>query len=745
MVSTATAKNANAKRVAQYKFKNPNNAKKNKLKETVARALKRLSDPKYDEAQKERDRIRKKKQRADKKKSSQSKDPASMAQVDSSSSTPSNSGSSSTSPVMSFGSSTEDSFACSSYGESSSSPPTDGSFARPLDVNMTVNLDEAFMDISDLDESSPSIPPLESSTPDRLTVRIPLRDKSYSLNISRQAKYGQMTRKKNNKEKSLEIQNLRESLGRSEDENFEKDLKIAELNNQIRNILGENEALKDKLDHADDWIKTTYKYMTPIGRSELRNGAFLAREEFPKGTLSRIRNNTGLNLSKSPTASTTEDTALSKAVKHFAMENSSEVPDMKAAKKGIRYFYCYKYVLWIQFKSSQQDISYSQFCSYWPQNIIKPKIEDFGSCKCIPCENSQLLVSALKRQEFLSREHELDLMIKDMRAGDNTFEEQFKADLNNLKTSDKKDQTVSFLSWQKVQKEGAKRDVVHRIQKTVICSQAAAQMEELYENLKNHLNRNCEIKKTIKERRESVMASDDQAFIHMDWAENLEIKTPGEVQSAFFSHTSVSLHTSYLYSKEDSGGSVSLSDSSNHKAESIIVALRPMIQKLVDRGIKHIVCVSDSPTSQYRNCKMVWLVKELAVYHQITIEWLYTEAGHGKSCCDGIGGTIKSLLRDLLAFNTSHVVSCAKDVLGLIEPHTTIDLSWHDSKDIEDVQKTLPSLGSLVGALKIHKLDFDVLGNIKAKSLPSDPISSVVKLKILRNNNNRRIPDANVE
>ena len=80
----------------------------------------------------------------------------------------------------------------------------------------------------------------------------------------------------------MEIQNLRESLGRSEDENFEKDLKIAELNNQIRNILGENEALKDKLDHADDWIKTTYKYMTPIGRSELRNGAFLAMKNFQR-------------------------------------------------------------------------------------------------------------------------------------------------------------------------------------------------------------------------------------------------------------------------------------------------------------------------------------------------------------------------------------------------------------------------------------------------------------------------------
>ena len=136
MVSTATAKNANTKRVAQYKFKNPDKAKKNKLKESVAKAFKRLTDPIYAEAQREKDRIRKKKFRADKKKSSQSTESASIFQVDSSTSTSGRSGSSSSSPVMSFGSSNEDSFACSSYGESTSSPPADESFARPLDVNI---------------------------------------------------------------------------------------------------------------------------------------------------------------------------------------------------------------------------------------------------------------------------------------------------------------------------------------------------------------------------------------------------------------------------------------------------------------------------------------------------------------------------------------------------------------------------------------------------------------------------------
>ena len=104
-------------------------------------------------------------------------------------------------------------------------------------------------------------------------------------------------------------------------------------------------------------------------------GAFLAKDEFESGVLRRIRDNTGINFSKSQTLFNGENSDLKKAIHDFAFENSSDVPDMKAAKKGIRYFYSYKTVLWTQFVSSSGfNVSYSQFCRYWPETIIKPKI-----------------------------------------------------------------------------------------------------------------------------------------------------------------------------------------------------------------------------------------------------------------------------------------------------------------------------------------------------------------------------------
>ena len=788
-------KSLNALRVAKYKTTNPDKAQLNKLKEHINKSQKRMNNSKYNEDSKQKERERKRKQRAEKKNKGQVGVSISvLGDVDNSSLVVSSSSTRSSASSSHGGSSPGESSLSSSTGESGSNPDGGSSgqsslpvlgdvgdfslavsasstrsaarsslvvsasstrssarsshgessmcssvgTSRPIDVEMSFSSDEENMEV---DTSSLSINPLASSTPDRLIVKMPFRNKTNSQNISRQAKHGLIVRKKNNREKTSEMNSLKSCLEKAENENIEKDFQIAELNNKIRELMTENDTLKEKVKHSDDWLKHTYKYMTPTGRSELKTGAYLAKAEFPVGTLSRIRDNTGLNFSKSPIFSSNEGTALKKAVEAFAKENSCEVPDMKAARKGQRYFFCYKYVLWMQFESSLGlEISYSQFCRYWPPNIVKPRIEDIGSCKCIPCENSELLLSALKRQDFVSKEHELEIIIKDSRSGEEAFENKFKEDLKNLKDGDKKDKSVSYLSWQKVQTNGdnQKREKIQRVQKTSSCSQAVLLMEELFENLKSHLDRNFIMKKTIKQKRDEAVSSDDKAYVHIDWAENLELKIPGEVQSAFFSHTSISIHTGYLYSKEDCGGFASLSDNKNHKAEAVHAALKPLIQKLVDRGIKHIFIVSDSPTSQYRNNKNVFLTKELAVLHHITIEWFYTEAGHGKSCCDGIGGTVKNILRDVTAFNTSIVVSDAKDVMELIKPHTTIDLFWYEAKNIEEIKNSLPSLSSLKGALKIHQIVFDSCGNVKAKELPTDPIFNEVKLKILRNNNNRR-------
>ena len=84
-----------------------------------------------------------------------------------------------------------------------------------------------------------------------------------------------------------------------------------------------------------------------------------------------------------------------------------------------------------------------------------------------------------------------------------------------------------------------------------------------------------------------------------------------------------------------------MSDCPDHKAEAVHAAIKGEIIKLKENGKTTIVIVSDSPTSQYRNPKNVFLMKRLAVELGICIRLLFNESGHGKSPCDGVGETSK--------------------------------------------------------------------------------------------------------
>ena len=110
----------------------------------------------------------------------------------------------------------------------------------------------------------------------------------------------------------------------------------------------------------------------------------------------------------------------------------------------------------------------------------------------------------------------------------------------------------------------------------------------------------------------------------------------------------------------------------------------------------------------------MWFTKELAAKHNIKIDWVFTESGNGKSSCDGIGGNIKNLIRDLTVFNTSQIITNAKDIINIITGKTTIDLNYNCKNDIEEISKNIPCLGSLTGALKMHQISFDSSGIVKS-------------------------------
>ena len=164
-------------------------------------------------------------------------------------------------------------------------------------------------------------------------------------------------------------------------------------------------------------------------------------------------------------------------------------------------------------------------------------------------------------------------------------------------------------------------------------------------------------------------------------------------------------------------------------------AVKSEIVKLKDLGKTSIVVVSDSPISQYRNSKNVFLMKTLAEELGISIRLLFTECGHGKSPCDGVGGNIKTEVENALLRRHGEkdlrTIHSAEDVKEVIENETNLSyrIKVHTASEIEEIRKKLPKLGPLTKALKIHEIMITSGGQVRSKNLPSDVFYENVKLK----------------
>ncbi|KAF9405878.1 hypothetical protein HW555_013557, partial [Spodoptera exigua] len=59
--------------------------------------------------------------------------------------------------------------------------------------------------------------------------------------------------------------------------------------------------------------------------------------------------------------------------------------------------------------------------------------------------------------------------------------------------------------------------------------------------------------------------------------------------------------------------------------------------------VQNLIIISDSPSGQYRNKKIFYIMSQLSIYCSslTNIIWNYSECGHGKGAPDGVGGLLK--------------------------------------------------------------------------------------------------------
>ncbi|CAN7998596.1 unnamed protein product [Ixodes hexagonus] len=148
------------------------------------------------------------------------------------------------------------------------------------------------------------------------------------------------------------------------------------------------------------------------------------------------------------------------------------------------------------------------------------------------------------------------------------------------------------------------------------------------------------------------LKSKNEAIVLLDFAENYSFIVQDAPQSYHWVNDQASIHPVVIYFRPDeSGADISvrsfavISDCLQHDTTAVS-AFQAEVLKIVKQDmpeIKKIYYFSDGASSQYKNKqKFVNLC-----YHQldynIEAEWNFFATSHGKSACDGVGGTLKRL------------------------------------------------------------------------------------------------------
>ena len=139
------------------------------------------------------------------------------------------------------------------------------------------------------------------------------------------------------------------------------------------------------------------------------------------------------------------------------------------------------------------------------------------------------------------------------------------------------------------------------------------------------------------------------------------------VQAAYYgSSNQMVIHQGILYGyKEKPKPFATISDDQRKSAAAVASHLEWVINGL-NSSIKHVVFVSDSPTSQYRNKYTLYLIGMLFQAKNLNFTWIYTEAGHGKGAPDGVGASIKRMA-DHYVSHTRKGISNSSELINAVK------------------------------------------------------------------------------
>ncbi len=197
----------------------------------------------------------------------------------------------------------------------------------------------------------------------------------------------------------------RANINKLKDENMKLRERIFDLEQQVKQLKLPLPVINEPSSPETPTLSPTkvlISILSPAAKTRATLRMINEKENLPRGTISAVRRKFGINLSNQYSPPSSTPSQLEEAIRDFMCRDdiSQLCPDKKKQinHQQIRYRLNHLTVLHQQFEiETNIDIDYYTFLRYIPSFIVKPKVDDWGTCLCIICVNPQMKFDKLNR------------------------------------------------------------------------------------------------------------------------------------------------------------------------------------------------------------------------------------------------------------------------------------------------------------------------------------------------------------
>ena len=317
-------------------------------------------------------------------------------------------------------------------------------------------------------------------------------------------------------------------------------------------------------------------------------------------------------------------------------------------------------------KHPQNPVGFSKFCQLRPKWCIPVTAAGTHSvCVCQQHQNAKLVVAALPEKnidykmllsKIVCNLENRDCMIHlcDKCPGKDALHE-YLADLFDSYDFDL-DESICCKQW-------GQTDRSNLVSLTVSIEEFICTATDMFDSLRQHHFTAKAQSGYISSLKESL--SQEEAIVLLDFAENYSFIVQDAVQGYHWNNSQATLHPLVVYFRTEEElqflNFCIISDCLKHDTTTVHAFISKLIPELRKKLplIKKLIYFSDGAASQYKNYKNFTNLCHHNHDHGLDAEWNFFATSHGKSPCDGIGGTVKRLVAraSLQATTQGHILT----------------------------------------------------------------------------------------